>query len=71
MTEAAKGLAVSRNTLSMLLNGRLGISPEMAIRLSEAFGGSPESWLTQQIQYDLRHALQRRRPVENRKSATA
>ena len=40
VTEAAKGLAVSRNTLSMLLNGRLGISPEMAIRLSQAFGGS-------------------------------
>ncbi len=42
VTEAAKGLAVSRNTLSLVLNGRLGISPEMAIRLSEAFGGSPE-----------------------------
>ena len=48
VTEAAKGLAVSRNTLSMLLNGRLGISPEMAIRLSQAFGGSPQSWLQQQ-----------------------
>ena len=71
MTEAAKELAVSRSTPLLLLNGRLGISPETAIRLSEAFGGSPESWLTQQIQYDLRHALQRRRPVENRKSATA
>ena len=53
VTEAAKGLAVSRNTLSMLLNGRIGISPEMAIRLSQAFGGSPESWLQQQMQYDL------------------
>ena len=53
VTEAAKGLGVSRNTLSMLLNGRLGISPEMAIRLSEGFGGSPESWLQQQMQYDL------------------
>ena len=41
VTEAEKGLAVSRNTLSMLLNGRIGISPEMAIRLSQAFGGSP------------------------------
>lgn len=52
VTEAAKGLGVSRNTLSMLLNGRLGISPEMAIRLSQGFGGSPESWLQQQMQYD-------------------
>ncbi len=71
VTEAAKGLAVSRNTLSMLLNGRLGISPEMAIRLSEAFGGSPESWLTQQMQYDLWHAKQGRAPVGVRKFATA
>ena len=63
VTEAAKGLAVSRNTLSMLLNGRLGISPEMAIRLSEAFGGSAESWLQQQMQYDLWHAQQNREDV--------
>ena len=55
VTEAAKGLGVSRNTLSMLLNGRLGISTEMAIRLSQGFGGSPESWLWQQLQYDLWH----------------
>ncbi len=38
------------NTLSMLLNSRLGISPEMAIHLSVAFGGNPETWLTQQMQ---------------------
>jgi len=55
VTEAAKGLGVSRNTLSMLLNGRLGISTDMAIRLSQGFGGSPESWLRQQLQYDLWH----------------
>ena len=71
VTEAAKGLAVSRNTLSLLLNGRLGISPEMAIRLSEAFGGSPESWLTQQMQYDLWHTQHSRKPVEVRKFAAA
>ena len=53
VTEAARGLGVSRKTLSALLNGRFGISPEMAIRLSKAFGGSPESWLIQQAQYDL------------------
>lgn len=53
VTDAARGLGVSRNTLSMLLNGRLGISPEMAIRLSKGFGGSPESWLQQQMHYDL------------------
>lgn len=59
VTETAKGLGVSRKTLSALLNGRFGISPEMAIRLSKAFGGSPESWITQQAQYDLWQALQR------------
>lgn len=53
ITEAAEGLGVSRKHLSALVNGRAGISPEMAIRLSKAFGGSPESWLTQQMQYDL------------------
>ncbi|MGR3317033.1 MAG: HigA family addiction module antitoxin [Candidatus Anammoxibacter sp.] len=53
VTEAAIGLGVSRNNLSMLLNGRLNISPEMSIRLSKAFGGTPESWLRQQMQYDL------------------
>jgi addiction module HigA family antidote len=59
VTEAAKGLGVSRKTLSALLNGRFGISPEMAIRLSKAFGVSAESWITQQAQYDLWQALQK------------
>ena len=71
VTEAAKGLAVSRNTLSMLLNGRLGISPEMAIRLSQAFGGSPESWLQQQMQYDLWQALTNRKEIRVRQFVTA
>lgn len=53
VTEAAEGLGVSRKTLSSILNGRAGISPEMALRLSIAFDTSPESWLNQQAQYDL------------------
>lgn len=53
LPEAAKALGVSRKALSELLNGHTGISPEMAIRLSIAFDTTPESWLTQQIQYDL------------------
>jgi addiction module HigA family antidote len=53
VTEAAAGLGVSRKTLSAILNGRSGISPEMAIRLGKAFGTSAESWLNQQVQYDL------------------
>lgn len=59
VTEAAEGLGVSRKTFSALLNGRFGISPEMAILLSMAFGGSAESWLIQQAQYDLWQATQK------------
>ena len=59
VTKAAKGLGVSRTALSELLNGRRGISPEMAIRLSAAFGGSAESWITHQAQYDLWRARQK------------
>ena len=53
VTKAAEALGVSRKTLSSILNGRAGISPEMAIRLSKAFNTTPESWLNQQVQYDL------------------
>ncbi len=60
VTAAAKGLGVSRKTLSALLNGRAGVSPEMAIRLSIAFDTSAESWLNQQTQYDLWRVEQRR-----------
>ena len=61
ITEAAQALDISRKTLSAILNGRAGISPEMAVRLSMAFGTSAESWLNQQTQYDLWHAEQRRK----------
>ena len=53
VTRTAEALGVSRKTLSAILNGRAGISPEMALRLSKAFGTSAESWLNQQVQYDL------------------
>jgi len=58
VTDAAKALGVARKTLSSILNGRSGISPEMAIRLGKAFDTSPESWLNQQVQYDLWEAMQ-------------
>ncbi|MDA3917143.1 MAG: HigA family addiction module antitoxin [Deltaproteobacteria bacterium] len=64
VTDAAKGLCVSCKTLSALLNGRFGISPEMAIRLSKGFGGSAESWLIQQSQYDLWKALQNQSKIK-------
>jgi len=60
VTSAAEGLGVSRKTLSAILNGRAGISPEMAVRLSIAFDTSSESWLNQQSQYDLWRAEKNR-----------
>jgi addiction module HigA family antidote len=60
VTEAAEALGVSRNTLSKILNGRASITPEMAIRLSIAFDTSAESWINQQVQYDLWQAEKKR-----------
>jgi len=59
ITDAAKGLGVTRKTLSELVNGRSGISPEMAIRLAKAFGGTPEGWLRIQLNYDLAQVRKR------------
>ena len=56
VTAAAAGLGVARKTLSEILNGRSGISPEMALRLARAFGSSPEIWLGLQMDYDLAQA---------------
>jgi antitoxin HigA-1 len=56
VTEAAERLGVKRQTLSNLVNGKAGISPEMSIRLSKAFGSSPEVWLGIQMEYDLAQA---------------
>jgi addiction module HigA family antidote len=60
VTNAAKALGVSRKALSELLNGHTGVSPEMAMRLSIAFDTTPESWLTQQMHFDLWQASQKR-----------
>ena len=56
VTGGAKILGVSRQTLNNVVNGKSGISPEMAIRLSKAFGGTPEAWLGMQLAYDLAQA---------------
>jgi addiction module HigA family antidote len=53
VTEAAKVLGVSRQALNNVVNGKAGISPEMAIRLTKAFGSTPETWLHMQLAYDL------------------
>jgi addiction module HigA family antidote len=71
VTQAAEALGVSRKTLSAILNGRAGISPEMAVRLSIAFATSAESWLNQQTQYDLWHAERRRKELRVARLAAA
>jgi antitoxin HigA-1 len=60
ISETAKALGVSCKTLSNILKGRSRISPEMSIRLSIAFDTTPESWMNQQVQYDLWQAEQHR-----------
>lgn len=57
VTDAAARLGITRQALNNLVNGKAGISPEMAIRLSKAFGSSPEVWLGIQMEYDLAQAV--------------
>ena len=66
VTEAAVALGVSRKSLSQLINGRSGISPQMALRLEKAFGSTAEHWLTIQQNYDLWHLRRRARPLRVR-----
>jgi addiction module HigA family antidote len=71
ITKAAEALGVTRKTLSAILDGRSGISPEMAVRFSLAFGMSSESWLNQQSQYDLREAEKKRKQLNVKKLSAA
>jgi len=64
VTQAAKDLGVTRKTLSDILNGHGGISSEMALRLSGAFGTTPEFWLQLQMNYDLAHARKKKIKVK-------
>lgn len=64
VTRAAEGLGVTRKALSELINERTGISIEMAIRLSKAFGSNPETWLGMQTAYDLWQARDRASEIE-------
>ena len=69
--ELAVALGVSASTLSRVLKGSSGISPEMALRLAKVLGRSPESWLTMQLNYDLWHArtkvnLRQMKPIKFR-----
>jgi len=64
VTAAAEGLGVTRKALSELLNGHSGVSPEMAIRLAQAFGSTPETWLKLQLQFDLAKAETRTKGIK-------
>ena len=64
VTEGAKVLCVSRQALSRLINGQAGISPEMAIRLSKAFGTTPDIWIRMQASYDISQAKDREGQVK-------
>ena len=59
VTDAATHLGVSRGQLSNVVNGRSGISPEMAVRISKVFGGSAQIWCRMQAAYDLARTLER------------
>ncbi len=56
VTDGAMALGVTRQALNNVINGRSGVSPQMAIRLSKAFGSTPETWLRMQLAYDLAQA---------------
>lgn len=58
ITEAAKLLGITRIHLSNILNEKTSISPNIAIRISKVFGGTPDIWLKLQLKYDLLHALE-------------
>ena len=64
MTAAAQHLQVSRQSLSELVNEHAGVSVDMAIRLSKAFGSTPETWLGLQMAYDLWQARRRTEDIK-------
>ncbi|OFW02791.1 MAG: addiction module antidote protein, HigA family [Acidobacteria bacterium RIFCSPLOWO2_02_FULL_60_20] len=69
VTGAARALGVSRQALNNLVNHRAGVSPEMAIRLSKAFGSSAEVWLGLQMDYDLAQAEKKSGQIKVKKVA--
>ena len=71
VTRAAQGLGISRQALSELINERSGISVDMAIRLSQAFGSSPETWLRMQMAYDLWQAREHAAQIKVEKFAAS
>jgi len=70
ITAAAKALGVTRQALNNLVNGKSGVSPEMAVRLSKAFGSSPEMWLRLQANFDLAQVPQEQIEVRRYRRAS-
>ena len=64
VTDGARAIGVSRQALSALVNGKAGVSPEMAVRLSKVFGSSARHWMQLQLNYDLWRAEQRAEDIE-------
>lgn len=71
VTEGATILGVARHTLSRVINGQAGISPDMAIRLEKAFGGSADTWLRMQAAFDLAQARQHENQIDVQRYASA
>ena len=71
ITEGAAILGVARHTLSRVINGQAGISPDMAIRLEKAFGGSADTWLRMQAAYDLALAREHEDKMDIQRYAAA
>jgi addiction module HigA family antidote len=71
VTEGAAVLGVTRQALNNVVNGKSGISPEMAIRLSKAFGSTPETWLGMQVAYDLAQARKNEYKIKVRRLRAA
>jgi addiction module HigA family antidote len=67
VTEGAKVLGVTRQTLNNLVNGKAGVSPEMAVRLAKAFGSRAEVWLSMQMSYDLAQVRRHERQIKVRR----
>lgn len=68
VTDAARVLGVTRQALNNLVNGKSGISAEMAVRLEKAFGGTAEEWLQQQLDYDLAQVRKREHTLQVRQA---
>src|SRR6202050_4814838 len=67
VTKGARILGVTRQTLNNVINGKSGISPQMTIRLTKAFGSTPETWLRMQLAYDLAEARKQEHRIKVRR----